>query len=125
MIKLNLPSWVVVGLGLLAGIAEYVVLNVPIVQPWKTGAAVVVLMIGGLGISPLMGAAFTNALHISHNLAQLITAAVTALGLAVTTLSMSSELKGVLVGLLAFLATVGFGSTGITALRTPPPAVRA
>ena len=84
------------------------------------------IFLAGLGVSPLVGAAFRAALHLSTAVSLLISSALGALALAVHTFNLSEGLKGVLQGVLAFAAAIGFAPTtpeaeAIQSKRQPRP----
>lgn len=122
MLKLNLPSWATTVLSLLAGVVA--VLNTTTFgfdQPWKQILTIGALGLSTIGISPLIGPAFRNALHLSHNVMVLITAAVVVLGGAVETFSWSTSARGITIGILAVLGGLGFGTgTGPVPVVAPP-----
>lgn len=115
MLKFNLPDWVSVVLGLVAGVLEY--LNQNISQglfhfggPWPQVIAFGLFVLGVIGVSPLVHSAFRSALHLSPGLAAAITAVLTILAAAVTTFSLNHEVKGIILAIIAFAAFAGFGA---------------
>jgi hypothetical protein len=107
--KLNIPSWATTILSLIAGgLAILNQVSFGFGSPWGVYVTLALVALAGLGISPLVGAQFRSALHLSHSASLVITSIVTTAGVAVTTLSISPTAKGIVVGILAFLAGVGF-----------------
>jgi hypothetical protein len=108
---LKLPSWATTALACIAGLAA--VLNqttFDLVAPWKSVLAIAIVFVAGLGIGPLTGAAFRNALHIPQNVNIIISAAIGAASIAVTTLSMSTAAHATILAALTILAGLGFGT---------------
>lgn len=107
----RLPTAVTVGLALLAGLIT--VLNTTtfgFVAPWKAVLTVALVFIAGLGIGPLTGAGFRNALHIPQNLNVIISAAIAAATIGSTTIGMSTAAHAIVAGVLTVLAGLGFGT---------------
>lgn len=110
MLKLNIPSWLVVLLGLIGGLLEYLnQASFHLQQPWNQLITFGLYVIAVVGVSPLVHNAFRNALHLSTQLATFITVIAAITATAITTFSMGQVTKGLLEGILAFLAFVGFG----------------
>jgi hypothetical protein len=110
--KLKLPSWASVTLGIGAGVLA--VLNETtfgFATDWRGYISVVLIFLAGIGISPIVGAAFRAALHLSTTVSLLISSGLAALALAVHTFNLSEGLRGVLQGVLAFAAAIGFAPT--------------
>lgn len=129
MLKLNLPAGLVLVLGLVGGVLEYLnQASFHLVQPWNQVVTYGLFVVAVFGVSPLVHSAFRNALHISTQLGVAITVAATLLAAAITTFSLSHDVKGILVGVVAFLAFIGFGpATGVVPVApapapVPPPA---
>ena len=97
--KLSLPAPVVLVLGLLGGVLEF--LNQQtfhFAAPWPGVIAYGLLIVGLLGVSPLVGKAFVTALKLPVSVSVGLTIAATALTAAITTFDISGVLKGVLLG---------------------------
>jgi hypothetical protein len=125
VIKFNLPTAVTVILGILAGILEYlntVTFNFPV--SWHQAIKYGILLVGLVGVTPLVGAnigaAIRNVLHMTPATFTAVSAGVYALAAAVSTFSITGETKGIILGVVAFLSTIGFGITGAAAV----PAVK-
>lgn len=106
---LNLPAGVVIVIGCVLGALAGFVHTFGFASPWAKYVAVIIVLFGALGISPLVGSAFRNAIHIGATASIIITAGLTALAFAIPTLGVSPTLGGILQGVVAFFATVGFG----------------
>lgn len=123
MIKFRIPSSIATIVALAAGVIA--VLNQTtfgFVQPWKTGLTVALALVAGLGISPDKGTAFRNALHLGPKVLIFITTGMTALTLAVSTLSMDGTTKGLIMGILTMLTGLGFGQATAAAPSSVQPA---
>ncbi len=114
MPKLNLPSSLAVILSLVAGVLEVlnqVTFGFP--APWHTFTTYGLLVLAMVGISPLVGTAFrqalTNAFHVSGVLFTVLSIVTMAIAAAVTTFSIDSTWKGILLGIVAVLGGLGFG----------------
>jgi hypothetical protein len=115
MSRITLPTWATTVIALIAGVL--VALNQTTFDfdaTWKNVFTVALIFIGGLGISPLTGNAFRNALHLPQNVITLISAGSAALAVGVTTFGWSSTTQAIVTGVLAVLATLGFGTSGVT-----------
>ncbi len=106
---LNLPSGVVVAIGCVLGVLAGFVHTFGFDAPWGTYLAVIIVFAGALGISPLVGSAFRNALHLGATASIVITAGLTALVFAIPTFGLDPTWRGVLQGIVVFAATLGFG----------------
>jgi hypothetical protein len=111
----HLPTPVTIGLSLLAGLLT--VLNTTtfhFISPWKAVLTVALVFIAGLGIGPLTGANFRNALHIPQNVNVVISSAFAAATIASTTITMSLTAHAIAVGVLTVFAGLGFGTAPTT-----------
>lgn len=106
---LNLPSGVVVVIGAVLGALAGFVHTFGFAAPWAKYLAVILVFTGALGISPLVGTAFRNAIHLSATVSLLITAALTALVFGIPTFGLDATWTGILQGVVVFAATLGFG----------------
>lgn len=107
---LKLPSkWALV-LSLVAGGLEVVnEVVLPIGAQWHAYITVGLTFLAGLGISPLVGVAFKNALHLPQGVSLAISSAMAAVTLILTQLTISPGLKSIIGGVLTFLSGIGFG----------------
>lgn len=115
MTKLGLPTWATTLLGLLAG--ALAILNEVAFgfdAEWRGYLSIVLIFLSGVGISPLVGPAFRAALHLSTTASMFITSGLAALALAVHSVNVSEGWRGVIQGVLAFAAAVGFAPTVTT-----------
>jgi hypothetical protein len=124
MMKFNVPTVLATVLAIVAGLAQYFNQATFGLSPaWHSALTYGILLISLLGISPLVGAeigaAIRNLLHISATLTTVIGLVIFAASAAVTTFSLSMDVKGLILGILAFLAAIGFGPV---APGTPVPA---
>lgn len=123
---LKLPTWATTIVGLAAGVLA--VLNevaFGLDPTWRGYLSVTLIFLAGLGISPLVGSAFRAALHLSPGVSLVISSALAALALAVHMFNLSSGLRGVLQGVLAFAAAIGFAPAVNVATLPAKSAVRA
>jgi phosphate starvation-inducible membrane PsiE len=121
-VKIGLPSIVVVVLSLIAGAIQ--VLNEVVFHlssDWHAYLAIILVFLAGIGISPLVGARFKAALHLPPWLGYLITAGMSALTLAMTTLHIGSVAHAVIAAVLTVLAGLGFAPEMMVAYAAPPP----
>lgn len=106
----NAPSIATLVLGLIAGVLTVLVHNTfGIAAPWTNYAAITLVFLSALGISPLVGSAFKNALHLPPAASLIITAALTAAAVGATQISLSPDTVGIVQGVIAFLSALGFG----------------
>lgn len=107
--KLNLPSGLTTVLGLVAGVlAVLTQTTFGFPAKWASFVTVALVFLAGLGISPLVGSSFRSVLHLSQAASLVISSGLSALAVAVTTFSLSTGLKGILEGVLAFASALGF-----------------
>lgn len=106
---LNLPSGVVVVIGAVLGALAGFVHTFAFAAPWAHYLAVIIVFAGALGVSPLVGNAFRNAIHLGATASLLITAGLTALVFGIPTFGLDATWTGVLQGIVVFAATLGFG----------------
>lgn len=105
-----MPNWLSVVLGLVGGVLEYLnQASFHLQPPWGQVVTFGLYGLAVFGVSPLAHNAFRNALHISTQLATAITGIAALMAAAITTFSLSPTTKGILEGVLAFLAFAGFG----------------
>ena len=122
MKSLTIPSWASTVLSLIAGaLAVLNQVTFGFGSPWQPYVTVALVFLAGLGISPLVGAQFRAALHLSHAASLVIAAVLAAVTLALTTLHVSAGLQGILGGVLTFLVGIGFAPGAVVA-PTPGPA---
>jgi hypothetical protein len=108
-IGVNLPTAVTTVLSLVAGalaVLNQTTFGFP--PPWGTSLTVVLMFLSGLGISPLVGPGFKNALHLSPQVSLAIATALGAAGTAALTIS-DEPIRALVVGVLTFLSGLGFG----------------
>lgn len=104
-------SWATVVLSLVAG--ALAVLNQTTFDfggQWHQVVTVSLVFLAGLGITPLTGAAFKNALHLPHAAAVIITGVFVAMQAVQLDISMSPAVHAVLAGVIVILAGLGFGT---------------
>jgi hypothetical protein len=109
---LKMPTWASAALSAIAGVLA--VLN-QVTVPWAAGSdyksyvTVALIFLGGLGISPLLGSAFKNVLHLPLWVSAIITSGLAAAGVAVQITSMSNTPKAIIEFAIAFGTGLGFG----------------
>jgi predicted membrane protein len=97
-------------LACIAGALEVVnEIALPIGPQWHAYITVGLTFVAGLGISPLVGIAFRNALHLPQSVSVAISSVLAAITLALTQLAVPSGWKSVIGFVLMFLSGVGFG----------------
>lgn len=111
---LGLPSIATIILGLVDGALTILThnnfgLSVPLAAALSTG----LVLLGGLGVQPLLGPAFETALHFSFRVTAGISALMSALTYWVGTnpIGLSHTAAGWITGVIAFLTLAGFGTT--------------
>ncbi len=106
---LKLPSRVTVLLGLLAGVLAYLNESAFGFSPeWRGYISFGLILLSGLGITPLVGPAFRAALHLSTSASAAISTALATLALVVHSIALPLDVRGVLQAVLTFAAAVGF-----------------
>lgn len=122
--KLNLPTPLVLVLGLAGGVLEFFnTYSFGFSSPVKAAITYGLIAIGVFAVSPLVGSAWKNALdtvlHLSPAVASAVSIVGTLLAAAVNTFtSLDSMAKGIILAVVAFLQFVGFGPASITELAT-------
>lgn len=119
--KLKLPTWLTVGLSVVAGVLSVLNLTVfgfdPVYQELVTvGLAALAV----LGISPLTGDALQNVLHISHAAALAAAGAFATATVAVSTSGIDPTVKNVVAAVLTLLGGVLVGP-GVVQQPVPVP----
>jgi hypothetical protein len=108
-VNLKLPSWATTTLG--AGAGVLAILNQTTLHagsPFSGYITVSLVFVAGLGISPLVGAKFQSAVHLSPKVGIVVSAALAALAVALTTLNVSVGVKGLIQGVIVFFGALGF-----------------
>lgn len=123
--KLKLPSWATITLGVVAGILA--VLNqttFDIATPWKAYVTIALVFLSALGISPLVGEKFQSAVHLAPSVGIVISAALAALAVGLSTLSVSEGVKGLIQGVIVFFSAFGFAPAAQYMLGSVKPDAR-
>ena len=125
MPKIVLPNKLAFVLSLIAGaLAVLNQLTFDFPASWRTVITYGLLLLTSIGISPLIGSAFRNALHLSAQISLAISIVSFVAAAAVTHVA-DSTTRGALVGVVTFLAGVGFGPASAVVLakreRDHPP----
>lgn len=108
-VTIGIPTIVVVVLSLLAGLLA--VLNEVVFgfsTQWHAYFAIILIFLAGLGISPLLGPAFRAALHLPTWASALISAAMSAALLALSTAGMPHLAHAIIAAVLTVLSGLGF-----------------
>lgn len=113
----KLPSGVAVALAVISGIVvAFLAADVITLEaPWSNDIQVGLTILALWGISPLTGPAFRAWLHLSNGAAVLVGAALATLQVIVQQIHGSSVLHGVLAGIIATAAGLGFAPIVTTA----------
>lgn len=108
--KLNIPTSLTVVLSAIAGvIVAFVSSGIIVLEaPWSEAAQVSLTVLAAWGISPLTGAAFRAILHLTNGISTVIAATLGGLQVVFMQVHMSTALHGLLAGVLAFAAGLGF-----------------
>lgn len=85
--------------------------------PWLNYCSVALVALATLGINPVVGSAFTNAIHASPALVATISSILGAAAILVTQVGLSSMLVGIVQGLVAVAGGLGFGTRPPAAMR--------
>lgn len=120
--KFQLPAPLLVVLGLLGGVLEYLnqaTFGFP--HPWDQLITFGLFIIPLLGATVLVGPQFQAALHLPASVVTAIGVVMAALAAAVTTFSLSGGVKGLIEGLIAFLLFAGFNPVPV--IPVPPAPV--
>ena len=107
--KLNLPTQLTVILSAVAGVL--VALNTAsfgFAASWTTAITIGLTILAAWGISPLTGVAFRAILHLSNGVSVAIAAVLGALQVIFLNVSISPTWHGIIAGVLAFAAGLGF-----------------
>lgn len=116
----SLPSAATLILGLIAGVLTGLVhSSFGFGAPWANYASITLVFISALGVSPLVGTAFRNALHLPPTISLIITAALTAAAVGATQIGLSVTDVAIVQGVVAFVGTLGFGIVPV-----PPMSMR-
>jgi hypothetical protein len=119
--KITFPSVVTLILGLVGGVLAYLnQASFAFQPPWNQVITFGLYALAVIGISPLVHGAFRSALHVSVTTATSITTLAALLAAGITTFSMGADAKGVLEGILAFLAFVGFAPATAVPMGSVP-----
>jgi hypothetical protein len=108
-VTIGIPTIAAVVLGLIAGALQ--VINEVVLEAssqWHAYITVLLVFASGVGISPLVGAAFRAALHLPPWAAYIISAAMAAAVLALSTVAMGSLAHAIIAAALTVLAALGF-----------------
>lgn len=120
--SLHLPTPVTVALSVVAGILSLLNLTTfGFAAPWQNLVTIGLAALAAVGIAPLTGPALQNAIHLSHAAALSLASGVSALAVAITTLSIDQTVKGILTGVLTLAAGVLFGPA-VPSVLGPKPA---
>ena len=119
---IGIPTAAAGVLALVGGILQ--VVNYSVVSAGSqlhSAIAVIILFLISLGITPLVGVKFRAALHLPSGVSYVVTAVVSAGGLALLTISMPKTTHEIIAAALTVLAALGFSAS---AEPVPvPPAV--
>ena len=123
MPRLNLPSQLTVILSIAAGVIVAFIGSgiINLEAGWSEGLQIALTILAAWGISPLTGAAFRAILHLSNGLSVAIAGALGSLQIIFLQVHMSAGLHGLIAGLLAFAAGLGFAPS-LTPTVIPPAA---
>ena len=112
--KLNVPTAVATVLAAVGGILNWLnTATFGLPPAWHQVVTYGLLFLASIGVTPLVGAALgtviRNILHLTAAALTVITVAEFALVAAVTTFGLSQDVKGVVIGVVTFLAGIGLG----------------
>lgn len=124
-ITLGIPTVAAVVLSLVAGAAQVVNEVVLKASPqWHSYIAIMLVFLAGIGISPLVGTAFRSALHLPPWAAYVISAALAAAILALSTTQMSGGAHAAIAAVVTIFAALGFAPSTIPVVTATEPAHR-
>lgn len=119
--KLKMPSWLAIALGILAGlVGGFNVATFNLGQPWSELVTFGCAAIAALGVAPLAHEKLRNALHLGYPAALTLAGFMTTATAAVTATNWSASLKGVVVGILTSAAGMLAGPDSPTGAVLPP-----
>jgi hypothetical protein len=120
MPKLNTPTQLTVIFSAAAGIlVAFNTASFGFASDWTTSITIALTILAAWGISPLTGVAFRAILHLSNGVSVVIAAGLGALQVIFLQVSMGATLHGILAGVIAFAAGLGFAPS-ISLLVVPP-----
>lgn len=112
--SIQLPNILALILGLADGVLEYLnQASFDLGPTWTPLVAFGLLFIGAFGVSPLVGSAFRNALHLPPIVCTALTGIATVGAAYVTTASLNLHTKGIIEGVIGLLVWTGFGSVSV------------
>jgi hypothetical protein len=108
--RTQIPSKLTIVLSGIAGILTAFVAAHIIELPaeWSQAVQLALTFTAGLGISPLTGSSFRSVLHLGNGAANAIAAVLAAAQVVVVQAAIGSALHGILAGIIAFAAGLGF-----------------
>ena len=122
--KLNLPTQLTVLLSAVAGVlVAFNTASFGFASTWTTAITIGLTILAAWGISPLTGVAFRAILHLSNGVSVAIAGVLGALQVVLLQVSIDMTLRGILTGVIAFAAGLGFAPS--LNLVVVPPASRA
>lgn len=113
-ITIGIPTVAAVVLSLVAGGLQ--VINEVVLEAspqWHSYIAIILVFLAGIGISPLVGSAFRAALHLPPWAGYLISAALAAAVLALSTVGMSNAAHAVIAAVVTIFAALGFAPSSL------------
>jgi hypothetical protein len=115
-----LTNTVTVVLGAILGVAAGFVHAFGFAAPWPALIAGLITLVCAYGVNVITGPAFKNLLHLTPAETLGITGVLTSLAIAAPYLSLGSTGTGIVQGVIAFAASIGFGTavTQAVAART-------
>ena len=120
-INIGIPTAAAIVLGLLTGAAQ--VINEVVLEAssqWHAYITIMLVFFAGIGISPLVGEKFRAALHLPPWAAYLISAALAALVLALSTTSITGVAHSIIAFVITVAAALGFAPAS-TVMVPPVP----
>lgn len=79
-------------------------------NPWHEIVTYGLIFLAGFGITPLIGSAFQNAIHLPHVVTAGITSALVVLQGILSTVSLNGSVHAIIAGVIVVLAGLGFGT---------------
>ena len=97
-------------IGAILGVAAGFVHAFGFAAPWPAILAGLITLVAAYGVNVITGPAFKNLLHLSPQATLAITGVLTAVAIGAPSLGLSAAALGVVQGVIAFAASLGFGT---------------
>jgi len=109
-VKPVLTNTTTVILGAILGVAAGFIHAFGFAAPWPAILAGLITLVAAYGVNVITGPAFKNLLHLSPQATLAITGVLTAVAIGAPSFGLSAAALGVVQGVIAFAASLGFGT---------------